>query len=101
MDEVGAGRFFSFGKYSCTDVIQVEDIINCPKPIGGILCCGAYYKFRKCYGCIEDENGGLCKGEKMISYTYQLCVNSPTAQSSCLIKDEITTRYIRACACDQ
>ena len=90
-----------FGKYSCTDPIQnVLEIehAQCPDPIGGIMCYGAYYVFFMRYGCIEDESGGTCSGQKMLSYVYYPCCNNPTKEGACTARvDRAVSRYIRAC----
>lgn len=86
-----------FGTYSCTDLIQRNFHILCPDPIGGFLCCGAYYIFYERYGCIEDENGGTCVGEKMKSYDLYHCLNDPFKQGNCKLQDKPITRFIRAC----
>ena len=87
-----------FGKYSCSDLIQgsIPDV-TCPDPIGGIMCYGAYYKFSVRYGCIEDENGGTCTGQKMLGYRYFHCLNDTKTQGNCQTPDHFTARYIRAC----
>jgi len=87
-----------FGKYSCTDVIQEAETITCPSPIGGFMCHGAYYEFERRYGCIEDENGGTCIGDRMPSYTYYRCLNIPGDEGKCQTPDSTAVkRYIRAC----
>ncbi len=89
----------SFGKYSCTDMIQGDYHINCPDPIGGIICVGAYYKFMKRFGCIEDENGGFCTGERWPGYEYSQCVFAGFADDGTLLCGSANpaTRFIRAC----
>ncbi|MBL7214380.1 MAG: hypothetical protein ISS71_01745 [Phycisphaerae bacterium] len=86
-----------FGTYSCTDMIQGNYHILCPQPTGGFLCYGAYYIFYERYGCIEDENGGTCTGQKMPCYDYYHCLNDPFRPGNCILPNPPITRYIRAC----
>ena len=90
----------SFGKYSCTDLIQGDYHVNCPDPIGGIICAGAYYKFKKRFGCIEDETGGFCAGGRWPGYEYSHCVFAGFADDGtllCNLSANPATRFIRAC----
>ena len=86
-----------FGKYSCTDKIQTNYHIRCPEPIGEFLCHGGYYIFYERYGCIEDENGGTCTGDRMPSYDLYHCLNDPYRQGNCWLSITKITRYVRAC----
>ena len=87
----------SFGTYSCTEKLQEEEHILCSEPFGGFLCAGAYYAFYERYGCIEDENGGTCIGQKMLAYEYTQCVNNPLVQGICTHTNKWVSRYRRAC----
>lgn len=86
-----------FGTYSCTEQIQTSRHVLCSDAIGGFLCSGMYYIFEERRGCIEDENGGTCVGEKKISYRYSHCDNNAYSQKSCTKSVIWTSRYIRAC----
>jgi len=96
-DEMSQIQGGDFGTYSCTDQLQIEEDIFCPEPMGGFLCGGAYYAFYERYGCIEDENGGICTGKKMLSYQYVHCINDPYVQGGCTTTSTWISRYMRAC----
>lgn len=96
-DEMTQIQGGNFGTYSCTDKIQDYEHVLCSDPIGGFLCGGAYYVFMARYGCIEDEDGSICVGKKMLNYRYSQCLNDPYVQGSCMITGTWTSRYIRAC----
>ena len=84
--------------YSCTDLLQVDDIIFCPQPMG-LLCGGTYYIIYERMGCQAEPNDidGPCKGEKHQGYDYAYCINDPANPTECTAPGPWYTRFIRAC----
>lgn len=82
--------------YSCTNLIQSYDVSFCPDPIGG-LCGGRYWQWANRYGCIEDEQGGECKGSAMVGKIFSPCLEDPYTPGSCIITGDWYSRYMRAC----
>jgi hypothetical protein len=82
--------------YSCTDLIQTEEIINCPQPIGG-LCGGVYYRMQERWGCRKDTDGGICTGQQFLAYEYSYCINDPSTLTLCALTGRFYNRHIRAC----
>jgi len=83
-------------KYSCSDLIQEEDIVFCPEPVGG-LCGGRYRKLHNLWGCEPNDMGGSCTGTGMVGNESSPCINDPKYPWECIITGEWYSQYIRAC----
>ncbi len=85
-----------FGLYSCTDLIQVYDIIFCSEPL--FMMCGSRYRlFYNRYGCEPDENGGNCSGTGMVGNISCVCIEDPFDPGTCMLSSDWYSQYIRAC----
>ncbi|MHB9069386.1 MAG: cysteine peptidase family C39 domain-containing protein [Sedimentisphaerales bacterium] len=87
-----------FGKYSCTEVLQVYDIEFCqetPSPL--IPCIGRYTVWANRYGCKEDVNGGECRGYALSGSLSALCGEDPYYPGSCSLIGTWRVHNIRAC----
>jgi Peptidase C39 family len=82
-------------KYSCTLLIQKEADDNCIKM--GNVCSGRYRYWYERYGCIENENGGVCVGQDLPGMTYATCVNDDQYPEDCTTTGDWYERPIRAC----
>ncbi len=82
--------------YSCTDLLQVNDVIFCPRPVG-LLCGGAYYIIYERMACQKDPNGGQCTGIQQTGYDYAYCINDPRNPTECTSNGPWYSRYIRTC----
>ncbi|MHC4337000.1 MAG: cysteine peptidase family C39 domain-containing protein [Planctomycetota bacterium] len=87
-----------FPNFSCTKVIQEDDIIGCPSP-KGMTCGGCYYSFELLCGCVPDPNGGDCSGSPTPSYLYDHCYYSE-AYGYCVGDGDTYARFMRGCECE-
>jgi hypothetical protein len=81
--------------FSCTDLIQLYNVILCPARLG--LCGGAYHYFPGRCGCQEDANGTGCHSETLIGVDSRLCIEDPYYPGDCMLANERTVQLIRAC----
>jgi hypothetical protein len=87
-----------FPNFSCTKVIQEDDIIGCPPPQGA-TCGGCYYSFELLCGCKPDPNGGDCSGSPMPRYLYDHCYMNE-ALGYCQGNGDTYARFMRGCECE-
>ncbi len=78
--------------YSCTDLIQSYDIIFCPDS-----CYGRYWQWENRWGCIEDDEGGVCTGSAMVGKIFSPCLENADNPGTCTITGDWYSRYMRAC----
>ena len=86
-----------FENYSCTELLQETQRVECQAPLGGFLCHGVYYKYIERYGCQEGDKADTCIGYGMIGYEYSKCVDKPGYIGECIADFKWLSRYIRAC----
>jgi hypothetical protein len=88
-----------FPTFSCTELIQEDDTIFCPSPIG-LTCGGCYYSFEELCGCVPDPNGGDCFGSPMPGYLYVHCYFNE-AYGYCVGDGDTYVRLMRGCECEE
>jgi len=87
----------SFGRYSCTQVIQRHRILHCTSGFGGLPCWGQYTVWHHRRGCELDELGGGCWSTEMPASAFAQCIEDPWYPGTCETSAQWVIRYMRAC----
>jgi hypothetical protein len=89
-----------FANFSCTEVIQEDDIIGCPEPDMFFTCGGCYYSIERLCGCVPDPNGSGCSGSAMPGYLYVHCYYNEE-YTYCVGDGDVYVRFMRGCECEE
>ncbi len=94
IDDVQLRNVIGGSGYSCTNLLQEEDEVNCDDTPGS--CGGTYEIIFERWGC-ESAPSGSCSSSRMISSEECPCVEDPYDPEACDITGEWEADYMRAC----
>jgi hypothetical protein len=80
--------------YSCTNILQVEAIIECAY-FGG-ECAGYYQEYFTRYGC-EAAESGSCSSTKTVGFRERPCIEDPYNPWDCITYGNWIFHYMKAC----
>ncbi len=92
--DAGLKRIVGGEGYSCTDLIQVQDVVYCESYFG--YCSSSYEYYPERWGC-EIAVSGMCWEDTKLRRASTSCIEDPYDPWSCDVTGEWDFSYMLAC----